>query len=132
MSLLPRLCSMIHERTPRPTSAQPINSAHGRRRASALRQRVGGAGAARVSTLASGVALVGVDMRSVLVYRARRGHASAQLWTRAAEWVTQERGDRAMKKARILVLFDHDVEPPANQDYARQLESSDEAEFDVA
>jgi len=33
---------------------------------------------------------------------------------------------------RILVLFDTDMEPPAEQDYARQLESSDEVEFDVA
>jgi D-alanine-D-alanine ligase len=37
-----------------------------------------------------------------------------------------------MKKARILVLFDTDGEPPANQDYKKQLESADEAEFDVA
>jgi len=37
-----------------------------------------------------------------------------------------------MKKARILVLFDTDAEPPAQQDYRKQLESSDEAEFDVA
>ena len=33
---------------------------------------------------------------------------------------------------RTLVLFDTDTEPPVGQDYARQLESSDEAEFDVA
>lgn len=33
---------------------------------------------------------------------------------------------------RILVLFDTDGEPPAGQDYSRQLESADEAEFDVA
>lgn len=37
-----------------------------------------------------------------------------------------------MKKARILVLFDTDSEPPANQDYRKQVESTDEAEFDVA
>lgn len=37
-----------------------------------------------------------------------------------------------MKKARILVLFDTDGEPPASQDYTKQLASSDEAEFDVA
>lgn len=37
-----------------------------------------------------------------------------------------------MKKARILVLFDTDVEPPAQQDYRKLMESSDEAEFDVA
>jgi D-alanine-D-alanine ligase len=37
-----------------------------------------------------------------------------------------------MKKSRILVLFDTDGEPPAQQDYRKQLESSDEAEFDVA
>jgi D-alanine-D-alanine ligase len=37
-----------------------------------------------------------------------------------------------MKKARILVLFDTDGEPPANQDYKKQIESADEAEFDVA
>jgi D-alanine-D-alanine ligase len=37
-----------------------------------------------------------------------------------------------MKKARILVLFDTDAEPPAQQDYRKQLESSEEAEFDVA
>lgn len=33
---------------------------------------------------------------------------------------------------RILVLFDTDTDPPAGQDYSRQLESSDEVEFDVA
>jgi D-alanine-D-alanine ligase len=37
-----------------------------------------------------------------------------------------------MKKARILVLFDTDGEPPAQQDYKKQLESADEAEYDVA
>jgi D-alanine-D-alanine ligase len=37
-----------------------------------------------------------------------------------------------MKKSRILVLFDTDGEPPAQQDYKKQLESGDEAEFDVA
>jgi D-alanine-D-alanine ligase len=37
-----------------------------------------------------------------------------------------------MKKARILVLFDTDGDPPAQQDFRKQLESSDEAEFDVA
>lgn len=37
-----------------------------------------------------------------------------------------------MKKLRILVLFDTDAEPPAGQDYARQIESTDEVEFDVA
>lgn len=37
-----------------------------------------------------------------------------------------------MKKARILVLFDTDADPPTQQDYAKHLESSDEAEFDVA
>ncbi len=37
-----------------------------------------------------------------------------------------------MKKSRVLVLFDTDAEPPAQQDYKKQLESSDEAEFDVA
>lgn len=37
-----------------------------------------------------------------------------------------------MKKSRILVLFDTDHEPPANQDYRKPLEHSDEAEFDVA
>src|SRR5262252_6375849 len=37
-----------------------------------------------------------------------------------------------MKKARVLVLFDTDGEPPAVQDYKKELESSDEAEFDVA
>jgi D-alanine-D-alanine ligase len=37
-----------------------------------------------------------------------------------------------MKKARILVLFDTDTDPPATQEYKKQLESSDEAEFDVA
>jgi D-alanine-D-alanine ligase len=38
----------------------------------------------------------------------------------------------ATKKPRILVLFDTDAEPPATQDYKKELESSDEAEFDVA
>jgi len=37
-----------------------------------------------------------------------------------------------MKKSRILVLFDTDGEPPAQQDYKKQIESADEAEFDVA
>jgi D-alanine-D-alanine ligase len=37
-----------------------------------------------------------------------------------------------MKKTRVLVLFDTDTEPPASQDWKKQLESSDEAEFDVA
>ena len=37
-----------------------------------------------------------------------------------------------MKKARVLVLFDTDGEPPASQDYKKQIESTDEAEFDVA
>jgi len=37
-----------------------------------------------------------------------------------------------MKKLRILILFDTDADPPAGQDYARQIESADEAEFDVA
>jgi D-alanine-D-alanine ligase len=37
-----------------------------------------------------------------------------------------------MKKLRVLVLFDTDDPPPASQDYAKALESKDEAEFDVA
>lgn len=37
-----------------------------------------------------------------------------------------------MKKLRVLVLFDTDADPPASQDYKKQLESTDEAEFDVA
>ncbi len=38
-----------------------------------------------------------------------------------------------MKKPyRVLVLFDTDGEPPASQDYKKQVESTDEAEFDVA
>lgn len=37
-----------------------------------------------------------------------------------------------MKKARVLVLFDTDGEPPATHDYKKEMESSDEAEFDVA
>jgi D-alanine-D-alanine ligase len=37
-----------------------------------------------------------------------------------------------LKKTRVLVLFDTDAEPPASQDYKKQLESTDEAEFDVA
>lgn len=37
-----------------------------------------------------------------------------------------------MEKRRIVVLFDTDAEPSANQDYSKQIESSDEAEFDVA
>src|SRR6185369_4931457 len=37
-----------------------------------------------------------------------------------------------MKKSRVLVLFDTDGEPPVQQDYKKQLESADEAEFDVA
>ena len=38
----------------------------------------------------------------------------------------------AMKKTRVTVLFDVDGEPPAQQDFKKQLESADEAEFDVA
>src|SRR3954471_3519925 len=37
-----------------------------------------------------------------------------------------------MKKTRVLVLFDTDGDPPASQDYKKELESSEEAEFDVA
>lgn len=37
-----------------------------------------------------------------------------------------------MKKARVLVLFDTDDAPPANQDFTKHIESVDEAEFDVA
>jgi D-alanine-D-alanine ligase len=37
-----------------------------------------------------------------------------------------------MKKTRIVVLFDTDDAPPAGQDYAKHIESVDEAEFDVA
>src|SRR5687767_13061051 len=38
-----------------------------------------------------------------------------------------------MKKARILVLFDTDSDPPANQDYSRHLaDGVDEVEFEVA
>ena len=37
-----------------------------------------------------------------------------------------------MKKTRVLVLFDTDDAPPATQDYAKHIESVDEAEFDVA
>src|SRR5215510_3663632 len=37
-----------------------------------------------------------------------------------------------MKKVRAIVLFDTDGEPPASQDFKKELESSDEAEFDVA
>jgi D-alanine-D-alanine ligase len=37
-----------------------------------------------------------------------------------------------MNKLRILILFDTDADPPAGQDYSRQIESADEAEFDVA
>jgi D-alanine-D-alanine ligase len=37
-----------------------------------------------------------------------------------------------MKKARILVLFDTDADPPVQQEWKKQLESGDEAEFDVA
>jgi D-alanine-D-alanine ligase len=37
-----------------------------------------------------------------------------------------------MKKLRVLVLFDTDGEPPATQEFKKELESSDEAEFDVA
>jgi D-alanine-D-alanine ligase len=37
-----------------------------------------------------------------------------------------------MKKARILVLFDTDADPPVLQEWKKQIESGDEAEFDVA
>jgi D-alanine-D-alanine ligase len=36
------------------------------------------------------------------------------------------------KNQRVLVLFDTDGEPPASQDWKKQIESGDEAEFDVA
>jgi D-alanine-D-alanine ligase len=42
-------------------------------------------------------------------------------------------GDRfPMKKARVTVLFDVDGDPSSQQDFKKQLESGDEAEFDVA
>jgi D-alanine-D-alanine ligase len=38
-----------------------------------------------------------------------------------------------MKKVRVLVLFDTDTDPPANQDYTRHLATEvDEVEFEVA
>jgi D-alanine-D-alanine ligase len=37
-----------------------------------------------------------------------------------------------MKKTRVLVLFDTDGDPPASQEYKKELEASEEAEFDVA
>lgn len=37
-----------------------------------------------------------------------------------------------MSKPRVTILFDTDGEPPKDQDYSKQLEESDEAEFDVA
>src|SRR4051794_16908528 len=37
-----------------------------------------------------------------------------------------------MKKTRVLVLFDTDGDPPTAQEYKKELESSEEAEFDVA
>lgn len=37
-----------------------------------------------------------------------------------------------MKKTRVLVLFDTDDQPPSTQDFAKHIESVDEAEFDVA
>jgi D-alanine-D-alanine ligase len=37
-----------------------------------------------------------------------------------------------VKKSKIVVLFDTDGDPPANQDYSKQLQTSDEAEFDIA
>jgi D-alanine-D-alanine ligase len=42
------------------------------------------------------------------------------------------RGISAAITMRVLVLFDTDGAPPAGQDYTHQLQSSDEAEFDVA
>ena len=41
---------------------------------------------------------------------------------------------RVKKSLRVLVLFDTDGEPPASasQDWKKQIESTDEAEFDVA
>jgi D-alanine-D-alanine ligase len=38
----------------------------------------------------------------------------------------------ATRQLKILVLFDTDHEPPADQDFSKQLETSEEAEFDVA
>jgi D-alanine-D-alanine ligase len=37
-----------------------------------------------------------------------------------------------MRKARVIVLFDTDGDPPADQDYKKEIESGDEAEYDVA
>jgi D-alanine-D-alanine ligase len=37
-----------------------------------------------------------------------------------------------MKRARVVVLFDTDVAPPANQDFTKAIEANEEAEFDVA
>ncbi len=37
-----------------------------------------------------------------------------------------------MKRSRVVVLFDSDADLPANPEFAKQLQSSDEAEFDVA
>jgi D-alanine-D-alanine ligase len=55
---------------------------------------------------------------------------------RSIQALDDTRDDRVskegLKKARVLVLFDTDGEPPASQDYKKQVESTDEAEFDVA
>ncbi len=56
-------------------------------------------------------------------------------WTRVLRQVNQKGESSAlfaMKKTKILVLFDTDADPPADQDYTKQIESADEAEFDVA
>jgi D-alanine-D-alanine ligase len=53
------------------------------------------------------------------------------LWTRARRSVIYN-DLFPMKKTRVLVLFDTDAEPPVQQDYKKQLESDDEAEYDVA
>lgn len=37
-----------------------------------------------------------------------------------------------MSKSRVLVLFDTDADPPATQDYTRQLATGNEVEFEVA
>jgi D-alanine-D-alanine ligase len=37
-----------------------------------------------------------------------------------------------VKRSRIVVLFDTDTDPPQSQNYAKQLESGDEVEFEVA
>jgi len=60
----------------------------------------------------------------------RRGGRPPDALASAPRSLVSKKGVK--KPYRVLVLFDTDGEPPASQDYKKQIESTDEAEFDVA